>query len=232
VQWLNFKTDPYGGTLLVEAKGAGVGVSRRRIKLAAIDDLEPFPGGDRPPLISNVKVVEVDRGIFLSARISWDTDQPATSLVRYGIKALNQNSGLDSTYATHHEVVITGIKSNKNYRFKVESESMGGGKAVSEEKQFSTARAFKLQEPVLSGERKGDEELKLECKAFRSPDDQYILRVTASHPVAVAVGLVPEEKDKGYDNADSASEVVKHIITSDDLFVNITVCYTCHREYQ
>ena len=231
VQWLNFKADPYGGTILVEAKGAGVGTNRRKIRLPAINDLVEFPGGDRLPLISNVKVVEVERGIFLSARIAWDTDQPATSIIRYGLGRLNRNSGLDSTYTGHHEVVITGIKANKNYRFKVESESMAGGKAVSEEKQFSTARAFRIDQASLTDTGR-DEELKLECKAFRGKNDRYILRVTASHPVAVAVGLVPDEKDKKYGSADSGSEVVKHIITSDDLFVNITVCYTCHREYQ
>ncbi len=232
VQWLNFKADPYGGTLLVEAKGAGVGINRRKIKLPPLDDLKPFAGCDRPPLINNVKVVEVERGIFLSARIIWDTDQPATSLVRYGINKLNQNSGLDSNYTGHHEVVITGIRSNRNYRFKVESESMSGDKVVSEEKKFSTARAFKLKEAVLTGENTGDEELRLKCQPFRGGKDQYILRVTASHPVAVSVGMVPDEKDKAYGSSDSGSEVVRHIITSDDLFVNVTVCYTCHREYK
>jgi len=232
VQWLNFKADPYGATVLVEAKGPGVGVRRQRVKIPPVDDLESFPAADMPPRISNVRVVEVERGIFLSARISWDTDQPATSLVRYGIKALNQNSGLDTSYTSHHEVVLTGIRANRTYRFKVESESMGGKKAVSEEKEFSTARAFRLDDEEKAFTAGEEGELSLECKAFRGKDDQYILRVTASHPVAVSVGLVPEEREKPYGSSDSGSEVVKHIITSSDLFANITVCYTCHREYQ
>ena len=231
VQWLNFKADPYGATILVEAKGPGVGVRRQRVKIPPVDDLDPMPAAG-PPHISNLRVAEVERGIFLSARITWDTDQPATSLVRYGIKALNQNSGLDTSYKNHHEVVLTGIRANRTYRFRVESESMGGKKAVSGERQFSTAKAFRLDDKAAETFAVGDGELALECKAFRGKDDQYILKVSASHPVAVSIGLVPDEKEKTYGSSGSGSEVVKHIITSDDLFVNITVCYTCHREYQ
>jgi predicted CXXCH cytochrome family protein len=235
VQWLNFKADPYGATVLVEAKGPGVGVRRRRLKVAPIDDLDPLPTGDGPPRISNVRVVEVERGIFLSARIAWDTDQPATSLVRYGIKALNQTSGLDSSFRNHHEVVLTGIRANRTYRFRVESESMAGKKAVGGEKEFSTAKAFRLDgddNEAASPGAAGNEELSLKCDVFRGADDNYVLRVTASHPVAVSVGLVPDEKKGSYGESGSGAEVVKHIITSSDLFANITVCYTCHREYQ
>ncbi len=102
------------------------------------------------PQISNIATVPSQT----QCTITWDTDEPATSQVEYG---LGQNYGtvspLDTALVTRHSVHITGLDDLAGYHFVVKSRDAAGNEAVSDDQTFSTAglpdlTAYALQAPI------------------------------------------------------------------------------------
>ena len=80
----------------------------------------PSGGGSTPdttaPLISNVVADEITEN---SARITWTTDKPATSLVEYGpTSSYGSVSLLYTNMVTSHSVVLKGLTSGTTYHFR------------------------------------------------------------------------------------------------------------------
>ncbi|MCL5094312.1 MAG: DUF2341 domain-containing protein [Patescibacteria group bacterium] len=81
----------------------------------------------RPPEISNINVESSIVGFGADAKgqlvISWDTDEPATSQVVFGIGAAGTEYSYktqeDSTYANSHLVIISDLKPSTSYHFSV-----------------------------------------------------------------------------------------------------------------
>ena len=64
-----------------------------------------------PPVISNVSVTPGT----ISATVTWNTDEPATSEVNYGPTATYNNStGLNSQLLTSHSLLLTGLASGQH----------------------------------------------------------------------------------------------------------------------
>lgn len=92
----------------------------------------------RPPVISNF-TVEVEPGDPGSDTIkviaSWNTDEPATSKVEFGIGAgdanLTQSSQESSVQDTSHVVVISGVEPSQTYQFRAISKDVAGNLAKS-----------------------------------------------------------------------------------------------------
>ena len=71
------------------------------------------------PTTSNVQVTDITP---VGATVQWDTDQPSTSQVLYGVTPeLGQNSPVNSTLVTHHSVTISGLLINTDYYFRTKS---------------------------------------------------------------------------------------------------------------
>ena len=92
----------------------------------------------RPPVISNF-TVETETGEqgedTVKVIASWNTDEPATSKVEFGVGAgdanLTQSSQESSVMNTSHVVVISGIESSQVYQFRAISKDGGGNIAKS-----------------------------------------------------------------------------------------------------
>lgn len=70
-------------------------------------------GAQGPPVLSSTKVGDVTAD---SANVTWTTDQPSTSQVRYGAnRTYSFLSAFSSTPVISHSVVLTGLKSGKTY---------------------------------------------------------------------------------------------------------------------
>ncbi len=90
-----------------------------------------------PPVISNIQVT----GITASgAIISWQTNEPATSQVLYGLTsgALNQATVLNETFNMSHTVILSGLQTGKTYYYRAKSKDSSNNETVSSEVSFVT----------------------------------------------------------------------------------------------
>jgi hypothetical protein len=99
---------------------------------------EPTPN---PFNISNVVVVDI---YPTSARITWDTDISSNALVEYGVEKIpgvivyNMFSPHDQTMSTSHSILLSGLKKNNSYHFRVISVDAEGSTAISTDYIFDT----------------------------------------------------------------------------------------------
>ena len=92
-------------------------------------------GGDTsPPVISNVQAVVTDT----TATISWNTDEPATSVVNYGLSAGYGSSETDAGLTTSHSITLTNLTPGITYHFLVSSIDSSGNNADDTDRTFTT----------------------------------------------------------------------------------------------
>jgi len=91
-----------------------------------------------PPIISSVDAVDVtDTG----ARVIWITDEPADSLVEYGLASYGSQAS-DAALVTSHSIALTDLTPNAIYYYRVTSKDSSNNSATSSGYTFTT-----LQEP-------------------------------------------------------------------------------------
>lgn len=77
-----------------------------------------------PPAITNVTATNITAS---SAKITWTTNQAASSQVQYGkTTSYGSTTPLDSTLVTSHTADITGLQSGTTYHYKVTSANANG----------------------------------------------------------------------------------------------------------
>jgi Ca2+-binding RTX toxin-like protein len=107
------------------------------------------PGDITPPVIvGGPAVTHVDQA---SAVISWDTDEPATSVVRYGLTAqLGSIQRVEGEQSRTHSVTLTGLSATTRYYVQVEStDPDGNGPTLSTVFSFETTAAPDTQAPAI-----------------------------------------------------------------------------------
>ncbi|MDY6966707.1 MAG: fibronectin type III domain-containing protein, partial [Halobacteriota archaeon] len=88
------------------------------------------------PVITNVNAGSITQ---TSATITWDTDEPSDSLVKYGTTSgLYTDSTSDSAYVTSHSIGLSGLTSGTTYYYVVESVDPSSNSAQSAEYSFTT----------------------------------------------------------------------------------------------
>ena len=88
------------------------------------------------PVIGNVTASELTAN---SARIQWNTDEPATSQAEYGLTtAYGSFSALDELRLTNHSVTLTNLTANTTYHYRVLSRDAAGNLATSGDFTFTT----------------------------------------------------------------------------------------------
>ncbi|HEX5917856.1 MAG TPA: DUF4082 domain-containing protein [Nocardioides sp.] len=98
------------------------------------------PAVDRTaPRISRLRVLPLPDG---SARITWRTNEPATSVVRLGrAGAPLRERGFDSSLTRSHTVVVTGLRDRRAYGVRVASLDGSGNAAPQRSSRFRTPGA-------------------------------------------------------------------------------------------
>ena len=101
------------------------------------------------PVVSEVGAVDITE---TSARITWTTDEPATSQVEYGVIAgwYLASSPLNDALVASHAVVLDGLNAGTVYHYRVISADSWGNEARSGDHTFTTDTADKVA-PVISG---------------------------------------------------------------------------------
>lgn len=104
----------------------------------ASSDLTFTTSADSPPVIvTGPSVVSVSSS---TAKIVWESDEPATSLVEYGTSQSYGNNAYLSGYSKIHEIVISGLTPETTYHFRVvSSDECGNGPTYSGDSTFVTS---------------------------------------------------------------------------------------------
>ncbi len=101
------------------------------------------------PTITNVSVSNIASN---STTITWDTDEIADSLVKYGKQSgIYTESKPDSLFVTNHSVVLTGLSQGTTYYFVVNSTDRSGNSNESAEYNFTTHMGEDKTPPYTSG---------------------------------------------------------------------------------
>ena len=108
--------------------------------------------GDTPPTVSGITVSYITA---TTAKISWNTDEPATSNIEYGPDTsygYSYPTPADTTAnATSHSWVLSNLSPDTNYHFRIRSADNEGDEAVSEDKTFTTNTTTDTTAPMISG---------------------------------------------------------------------------------
>jgi peroxiredoxin len=102
-----------------------------------------------PPTISGVNVSNITES---SAIITWATNEPATSQVKYGkTETYGSTTPLDKNLTTNHNVTLTKLDSGTTYNFTIMSQDAAGNEATS-----ATNQTFKTLTPIPVGTQVGN----------------------------------------------------------------------------
>jgi chitodextrinase len=92
----------------------------------------------RKPTISSVTVTNITR---TGATVSWTTNEPSTSQVKYGTTtSYGKKTSLVGTLVLSHRVTLSGLRSKTTYHFSVMSQDAVGNLAASADHTFTTLR--------------------------------------------------------------------------------------------
>lgn len=85
-----------------------------------------------------------------SAVISWETDEPADSVVRYdSVARLLRLEETDPTLTTNHQVTLAGLTPSTTYHYVVRSTDPAGNAVESQDFLFETLPAADTQDPIV-----------------------------------------------------------------------------------
>ncbi len=98
----------------------------------------PPGGGATNPVITNIQAINITDS---SARIIWDTDQGATSVVEYGLTNAYGLSLSNSSLVFSHGLDLTFLSPSTTYHFRVSSTNQTGNQTVSNDYTFTTLNA-------------------------------------------------------------------------------------------
>ncbi|UCG68853.1 MAG: S8 family serine peptidase [Thermoplasmata archaeon] len=86
-----------------------------------------------------------------SAVIIWETDEPSTTLVRYGKTTTYGNETADSTPVLKHSIKLTGLVSSTIYYYQIESKDTSGNEKIYDDAntRFNTTGTPDTTEPSI-----------------------------------------------------------------------------------
>ncbi len=229
--WFLIPAQAVDTALVAELTAADGDGRREEIILPNLSRLPKKQDDRKPPLISSLKVAGVEKGIYLSATVVWQTDEIATSTVRYGTgEPLDTVVTAGPLLSRQHRLVLSGLRRNTSYRVEAISADIFGNQTVAGNLSFSTRSASYTPPAGLeySGAA-GSASVKLEYD-LEALDGSYLLSLSASQPVSVAVGLLEGEPDRRVtqQGKTKGAKPATHPPTKGKRDTTIVTCYECH----
>ncbi|MFY9268167.1 MAG: fibronectin type III domain-containing protein [Candidatus Manganitrophaceae bacterium] len=100
------------------------------------------------PVISGITASNISS---TSAVITWTTNEPSDTLVKYGVTSnYGSSTPLDATRVASHSRTLTGLRPLTTYHFQVVSKDAAGNQAVSGNNTFITTTTPDITPPVIS----------------------------------------------------------------------------------
>ncbi|MFH7320202.1 cytochrome c3 family protein [Desulfurivibrio sp. D14AmB] len=220
-----------GESLEVEFHGPGGNFPPQTISVPPLAGLAEVADRGRPPVISDVQLLEVRRGIFLSATIGWRTDTLADARVRYGAGDLTQLSPPSSRLSQNHRVVLYDLQPGTSYRFAVESRDLFGRTQLSETLSFSTKKPLAISRPPTVGRPDSPVAKPAFASRFQRLGEYYLVQLSLPDPATVSLGV--REFARGalpavLGGGEDGPVVNHHAGLNGKLATSMEVCLGCH----
>lgn len=229
--WFLLPDRSIGERLIVDIFGDD-GFYRHEVDIPPLEGLPEARDTGRLPVISGLKVKEVQRDVFLKAHIEWETDTLTRAQVRYGTEDLSQSTKPTSRFGLHHHIVLYELEPDRNYRFSVVSTDLFGRSQVSDSITFSTAGPFTAIEPRDSVNSRVDSEKAVLKTRFQRIETDYLIEMDLGEPSSVFVGT--GENDSEATLKGSGARLKEgddpHIGLSGNKEASMAACRACHQK--
>lgn len=218
--------DKLSDTLLVELTGVARESFRQLIAVPSIGSLTEVEDSGKPPNISELQVLKVERRILVSVTIGWKTDTLTNASVRYGIEGLTEAVGPTKRLAIQHQVLLPGLQSDKTYHFSVIAKDLFGRSQTSKPLTFSTSN------PVIAPIAPPPENLNNSqsqgnaigiTASFKRFGSDYLIELTVQKPAEVSIGAIGPPRCLPDDNS--------HVGLSCGMELTIDTCLSCHKPH-
>ena len=221
-----------GKSLVVEQQTATGEFSRHEISVPLLSALNEVQDSGYPPIITDLQVVSVQRGIFLSATIGWRTDKLTSAQVQYGVSDLSLKSEPSTRIGRQHKVVLHKLKPDEDYRFSVMSTDLFGRIRTSEVLSFSTdkpmdgAQAFESRSPPVNPTKNDMEH------QFKRVGSDYLVELSLEQPFTVYVGSNGEALKQSATEISVAArqDNESHAGLSGKAVIAMGACRKCHQD--
>jgi len=200
----------------IKAKDKRGQFAQKKIKIIDIKNL-PLKKDRQLPIIKSVQVVRIVRGVFCTATVYWETNEPATSIVTWGKEKSHENKLENEDLVYKHEVIIAGLECGASYLFQVHSVDACGNRASSPEMKFKVI-------PMILSEKTQEMEnpsVPLEIsriKYYRTFQRKILISWETNVFTTGEVELRPKDK----------TEKVAHIVLASKKETGLNACYRCH----
>jgi predicted CXXCH cytochrome family protein len=180
--------DKLGDTLVIDLYGISGTRTRHTIAMPSRIDLAEVDDSGSPPSISELQVLKVERHIFLSVTVGWQTDTLSYASVRFGDGNLTQISESGNRLARQHEVVLPDLKPDRTYRFTAVSRDLFGRSQVSEPLIFSTSEPLPTAQSENAGNLPAEGNEAGLTTSFQRFGDDFLIELTLEQPASVSIG--------------------------------------------
>jgi len=226
--WVLLSPEGLGKKLVYKAGGGNSRTDVLELSLPSLGSLPSMANDGRAPVITDVRVSDVRRGISTTATITWTTDEFSDSKVAYGLSSPDSTKS-DGKLTREHEVLLTGLDKDRTYRFQVTSRDVSGNLSSSDMLEFSTGSTFIQETPRHERNSVSTGPAVVTPRLFRQ-GDRYLVVFEANQPVALSLGI-PEETPERIVQSVAASpteESRSHPVLKSELDTNIHACDGCH----
>ncbi|MEJ2200992.1 MAG: cytochrome c3 family protein [Desulfuromonadaceae bacterium] len=202
----------------------------QKIELPPVGELPSKANDGKAPVISNVRVQDVRRGISITATIAWDTDEFTSAQVDYGCGKLNSSKSTHQ-FSREHQLILSGLDRDENYTFQVIATDLFGNQSRSASLTFVTDKTFMIPEERHELSRRVGDEAEVDYELFRQGED-YLIVFEAERPVSLAIGVpAPDPTTAKRSAPDLDDESRSHPVLKSQLQTSLLVCDSCHGGY-
>lgn len=226
--------DKVGNALIVEVREWDGFISRKEVAVPPLGSLaEVKDNNGTPPVISDLQVLRVERGVFLSATIGWQTGTLTDAKVRYGTRELLQTSQASNRLGRRHEVILQNLKPDQTYRFSVVSRDIFGRSRTSESMTFSTSKPLMATPPNRTGIPPASSEGAELAPRFQRIGADYLVELNLGQLGSVFIGtsdVPPKPKMPSGSNGPTGGDDRHHAGLSSKQGASLDACGSCHRK--
>jgi len=233
--WFQIPYNDAGKEVLVKVLAGYSQKDIKKIEVLPLDQLDILENNGVPPRISNIKT-GVQKGIFITAQISWETDKPTKSQVSYGIETQMKDAPTEDNFSSTHTVELAALKKNSLYLFTIHSADMFDNRESSDMLTFSTKSPNSGIRTAQDTFERQAGNIDLTNKVF-SNGDNLVFHLTSNQPVIMTLYAFQEEKttkpakqDAGTSMSVSSKRTNEHAHFRSELDINNTICRSCHKE--